>query len=92
MTKTINAFHPDYIKTYHPDLIKDITAGHAASTNMTKVVQETRKTKPSHGTMMGIAPKKTPVSLKPLEYMTYSRAGTANTKVGSKKFKKGSTK
>ena len=92
MTQTINAFHPDYIKTYHPTLIKEITAGHVASSNMTKVVQETRKTKPSHGTMMGIAPKRTPVSLKPLEFMTYSRAGTANTKVGTKKSKKGSTK
>lgn len=92
MTKTINAFHPDYIKTYHPNLIKEITSGQVASENMTRVVQQTRKTKPSHGTMMGIAPKKTPVSLKPLEFMTYSRAGTANTKVGSKKFKKGSTK
>lgn len=86
MSEVINAFHPDYMKVHGSSITKELAASSRTSANMTRIVQETRKTKPSHGTMMGIAPKKTPVSLKPLDFMTYSRAGTKNTKVkkGSK--------
>jgi hypothetical protein len=60
MSKIMNAFHPDYIKTYHPNFLTDIRlesrmtrAGQALSAH----VDEVRKTKPSHGTVFGISDK-----------------------------------
>jgi hypothetical protein len=40
---------------------------------MTQIVANARKTNPSHGTISGFS--KTRVSLKPLEFLIYSRAG-----------------
>lgn len=81
----INAFHPLFVQTYMPEILKAIrleskqtTAGQA----LTKYVDETRKTKPMHGTLSGVSKKQ--VSLKPLEFMYYSRAGVKNTTVKKK--------
>ena len=83
----MNAFHPDYVKTYMPEFLEALriesrqtTAGQTLST----YVEETRKKKPMHGTLSGISKKQ--VSVKPLEFLYFSRAGTQNTTV--KKVKK----
>lgn len=76
----INAFHPDYVKTYHPEFITSIRTESrqtAAGQTLTEFVEKTRKKKPMHGTLSGISKKQ--VSIKPLEFMYYSRAGTKNT-------------
>lgn len=83
MTKEIvNAFHPDYIKTYEPNLMKGFALAAQNSRTMTETLETTRANKPTHGTLFGISNKV--VSLKPTEYMTYSRAGTKNTTVKKK--------
>ena len=83
----INAFHPDYVKTYMPEFLNAIrleSKQSAAGQTLSAYVEETRKKKPMHGTLSGVS--KTRVSTKPLEFMYYSRAGTKNTTV--KKVKK----
>ena len=83
MTKEIiNCFHPDYIKTYMPDFLRDQILSSKNSQAMTKMLETTRAKKPTHGTLFGMSNKV--VSLKPTEYMTYSRAGTKNTTVKKK--------
>jgi hypothetical protein len=77
MTQTINAFHPDYVKTYEPNLMKGFALQAQNSKTITKEVEKRRAKNPTHGTLFGISNKV--VSLKPTEYMTYSRAGTKNT-------------
>jgi len=76
----INAFHPDYVKTYMPQFLTDMRTESRqtkAGQTLTNYVEETRKKKPMHGTLSGISKKQ--VSLQPLEFMYYSRAGTKNT-------------
>ena len=54
---TINAFHPDYVKTYMQEFIKSIKVQNRhqmSSQHMTEYTDEIRKTKPSHGTITGI--------------------------------------
>jgi hypothetical protein len=65
MSKIMNAFHPDSIKTYHPAFLNAIRtesrltrAGQALSIH----VDEVRRTKPSHGTVFGISDKEISVS------------------------------
>jgi hypothetical protein len=80
--KPINAFHPDYVKTYHPEFLESMrieSRQTAAGRTLSQFVDETRKKKPMHGTLSGISEKR--VSIKPLEFMYYSRAGTKNTTV-----------
>jgi hypothetical protein len=69
----MNVFHPEYIRTYHPDLLKDHILSSRGSIAMTKYVEKKRLEKPSHGTLLGVSKK--PISLKPLEFFVYSRAG-----------------
>lgn len=71
----MNAFHPDYMKTYHPNFWSTAAAEARKSEIMSDIVSNTRKKKPHHGTVFGINNKVTPVSLKPLDFMVYSRAG-----------------
>lgn len=85
MTKIINAFHKDYVKTYEPNLMKGFALQAQNSKTITKEVEKRRATNPTHGTLFGISNKV--ISLKPTEYMTYSRAGTKNT-TAKKKGKK----
>lgn len=81
----MNAFHPDYVKTYMPEFLKAIrleSKQTAAGQTLSAYVDETRKKKPMHGTLSGISNKQ--VSIKPLEFMYYSRAGVKNTTVKKK--------
>lgn len=55
---TINAFHPDYVKTYMKEFIADIRGENKskeASKNLSKYVTKKKKTSPSHGTIFGIS-------------------------------------
>lgn len=64
---TINAFHPDYAKTYMPDMLKEQIVAQRNSEGVSKYVERRRKTNPTHGTVFGISDKV--VSLKPLKKM-----------------------
>ena len=78
--KKINCFHLDYVKTYHPEFLESMrieSRQTAAGQAMTNFVDKTRKKKPMHGTLSGISAKS--ISIKPLEFMYFSRAGTKNT-------------
>lgn len=80
MSKVINAFHPDFIKTHYPDFMRSFridSRNKQAGQTLTEYVDKVRKKKPLHGTLSGISKKQ--ISLKPLEFMVYSRAGTKNT-------------
>lgn len=60
MTQIMNAFHPDYIKTYHPNFLTDLRIESRQTKNgqnMTNHVNKMRKTNPSHGTLFGISDK-----------------------------------
>lgn len=78
----INAFHPDYVKTYHPNLtaeFRTLNKNKQRSETLTKRVEETRKTKPSHGTLFGISDNAVSLSpkemmLKPKDFHIYSKA------------------
>ena len=74
----INAFHPDYMKTYHPDFWKDFKRQAENSAKTTEAVHKLRAKKPTHGTVFGVTTKS--VSLKPLEFLVYSRAGNPKKK------------
>ena len=63
MTKkkqVINAFHPDYVKTYNPEFLeyfRTLTIQKQCGEAVTKFVNKKRKTVPSHGTIFGISDK-----------------------------------
>ena len=75
---TINAFHPDYMKTHEPNFWGTAVADAKRSKTMSNIVSTTRQKNPSHGTMMGISNKTPHISLKPLEFLVYSKAGAKN--------------
>lgn len=77
----INAFHPDYMKTYHPNFWTNFTRNALISSKTTEAVTKLRAKKPTHGTVFGMTEKS--VSLKPLEFLTYSRAGMPKRKVAA---------
>ena len=90
-TTTVNAFHPDYMKTHEPNLMKDFRtheANRQAAATLSKHVEEVRKTKPSHGTLFGISDKviephmmkPKEMMLKPKEFHTYQKAGMPKTR------------
>lgn len=81
----INAFHPEYMKTYEPNFWKSIFVNEGKSKAMSEIVSSVRQKNPKHGTLLGISSKPTPVSLKPLDFMIYSKAGTKGTKAKGKK-------
>jgi len=57
---TINAFHPDFMKTYMPDFMKDFRtheANRQAAAAVSSYVTKKRRTTPSHGTVFGISEK-----------------------------------
>jgi hypothetical protein len=59
-TITVNAFHPDYMKTHEPNFMKDFRtheANRQAAATLSKHVEKVRLTKPSHGTLFGISDK-----------------------------------
>lgn len=60
MTQVINAFHPDYAKTYHPELFASLrqeSRQTQAGKTLTNYVEKKRETCPSHGTIEGISKK-----------------------------------
>jgi len=62
MAEVINAFHPDYVKTYMPHFLTELRIDSRQTKNgqmMTQYVEKVRKTKPSHGTLFGISDKVT---------------------------------
>lgn len=74
MSKVINAFHPDYMKTYEPNFMKEFRtheANRQAAATLSEYVEKTRKKKPSHGTLYGISNKVMPVHMsRPKEMMS----------------------
>ena len=68
----MNAFHPEFMKTFYPDFWTEQVLSSRNSQAMTAFVEKRRKSKPSHGTL-GISKKV--VSLKPLDFLVFSRAG-----------------
>ena len=66
MAEVINAFHPDYVKTYMPGFLTDIRVESRqtkAGQVLSQYVDKTRKTNPSHGTLFGISDKVTSVTV-----------------------------
>lgn len=97
MTEKINAFHPDYVKTYMPGFLTDIRTESRqtkAGQTLSKYVDKTRETNPSHGTLFGISDKITSVtvpahmhryktkmvSTSVTEFHIYQKAGMPKTK------------
>jgi len=64
----MNAFHPKFMATFYPNFWGNAAVLAKKSKIMTQIVAN-----PSHGTISGFS--KTRVSLKPLEFLIYSRAG-----------------
>lgn len=56
--EVINAFHPDYVKTYHPEFLEYfrlLSIQVRCGQSMTRYVKRKRKTTPSHGTVFGLS-------------------------------------
>ena len=50
----INAFHPDYVKTYHPELLTSVKTQdtfNGKGKAVSKHITDTKKDKPSYGTI-----------------------------------------
>jgi hypothetical protein len=55
---TINAFHPDYVKTHMPTFMNEFRTNDArreAAESLSEYVTKKRRTKPSHGSLPGIS-------------------------------------
>lgn len=75
----INAFHPDYVKTYMPEFLASIRSTgvkEEAGKSVSKYVEKKRETKPSHGTLFGISEKSASVSPKKMMKHKEGRAMT----------------
>lgn len=70
---TINAFHPDYVKTYMPEFLTGLrleSKQTKAGQTLSQHVEKKRKTVPSHGTIHGISNKVLPLhQMRPKEMM-----------------------
>jgi len=78
----INAFHPDYIKTYHPELLSSIKAEATQKANGVIAGGKSKATRESvHGRTVNsihVAPKtraKERVNLAPTDFHVFSKAG-----------------
>lgn len=74
---TINAFHPDYVKTYMPTFLASLrttSVKEEAGKSVSEFVTKKRETKPSHGTLFGISNKET--SVKPARSWKQGQAMT----------------
>jgi hypothetical protein len=87
MNQIINAFHPDYIKTYHPEFIApspEVAEQNAIKRKRKPVVRGPRESVHSAASLpMTVFPKTKAarsIQLAPREFHMYSKAGTANTK------------
>jgi len=88
----MNAFHPDYIKTYHPELLSTIRTEATQEQNGRTSGAKTKAQRESVNKgafTIATFPKTKPakrVSLEVTKYFTFSKAGTANvTPKGKKK-------
>ena len=72
MGSTMNAFHPEFIKTFYPDLMKEQIISSKGKIAMEQTMRKKRLENADYGKVQR---NKTMVSLKPLEFMIYSRAG-----------------
>ena len=68
----MNAFHPEFIKTFYPDLMKEQIISSKGKIAMEQTMRKKRLENADYGKVQR---NKTMVSLKPLEFMIYSRAG-----------------
>lgn len=80
MSEVINAFHPDYVKTYHPELLTSIrleSSQHANGVVYGSKAKATRESKRSKTKKpINVPPKtKSRVSLARKEFFTFSKAG-----------------
>jgi hypothetical protein len=73
MNRAINAFHPDFVKTHMPEFMADIrieSRQTKAGQQLSKYVEEKRKTEPLHGMVSGISKKVLPAhQMRPKEMM-----------------------
>lgn len=80
----INAFSPDYVKTYMPEFLSTLRKESDQKLHGEKLGAKSRVTRESvFGTSVDTItyfPKTKRVSLAPTEFLVYSRAGTKNTK------------
>jgi hypothetical protein len=53
----VNAFHPDFMKTFYPDMWQGHILSSRGSIAMSNYVAKKRLTTPSHGTVFGISDK-----------------------------------
>jgi hypothetical protein len=87
-TPIINAFHPDYVKTYMPEFMTGVQQDAQrieAGKTLSKHVTKKRKENPMHGFLHGVS-KAAKVDLAPREFHVFNRAGANN--VGPKGKKK----
>ena len=74
----INAFHPDYVKTYMPELLDETrieSRQTKAGQTLSRQVEKKRKIDPTHGTIQGVSSKEIPSYMtKPKEMMYPNRA------------------
>ena len=68
----MNAFHPEFIKTFYPDLMKEQIISSKGKIAMEQTMRKKRLENADYGKVQR---NKTMVSLKPLDFMIYSRAG-----------------
>lgn len=70
--QSINAFHPDYVKTYMPEFVTSIrttSMQQEAGRNVARYLDNRRKDEPSHGTLFGLSKDKD-ASMEPKEMLT----------------------
>ena len=68
----MNAFHPEFIKTFYPDLMKEQIISSKGKIAMEQTMRKKRLENADYGKVQR---NKTMVSLKPLDFMIYSKAG-----------------
>ena len=75
---TINCFHPDYVQTYMPEFLSTIRSESAAKLNGEKYGARSRAVRENASVTVNtisVFPKTKRVSLKPTDFLVYSRAG-----------------
>lgn len=76
---TINAFHPDYVQTYMPEFLSTLRSESTAKLNGEKYGARSRAVRENASitvNTISVFPKtKSRVSLKPTEFLIYSKAG-----------------
>ena len=74
----VNAFHKDYVKTYMPDFLSKLRTESEQVENGKKYGSRSRATRENASVTVNtisVFPKTKRVSLKPTDFLVYSRAG-----------------